>query len=108
MISAMKKTKRISNKPSAVAKPRGKRLYTIEVALVSGPVSRDFARKNRTISRTIEAHGGHTLADLHDAIFRAFDRYDEHLYEFQFGGKRPMDPDARRHGQPMAIGRSFR
>ena len=101
----MKRTKLTSKKPAAGVKLRAceKRLYTFEVALLSGPVTRSFARKNRTISRTIEAHGGHTLADLHNAIFEAFERYDEHLYEFQFGGKRPMDPEARRYGTPMAM-----
>ncbi|MCC7483541.1 MAG: plasmid pRiA4b ORF-3 family protein [Burkholderiales bacterium] len=90
-------------KPATATRPRAKKVYTFEIALLSGPVTRDFARKNRTISRTIEAQGGRTLADLHDAIFDAFDRYEEHLYEFQFGGKRPMDPEARRYGPPAAM-----
>ncbi|MBI2961586.1 MAG: plasmid pRiA4b ORF-3 family protein [Betaproteobacteria bacterium] len=80
-----------------------KRLYTLEVALISGPVTRSFARKNRTISRTLQACGGHTLGDLHGAIFDAFDRYEEHLYEFQIGGRLPMDPEAKRYGPPMAM-----
>jgi hypothetical protein len=37
------------------------------------------------------------LEDLHYAIFDAFDREDQHMYEFQMGGKRPMDPKARRY-----------
>ena len=32
-----------------------------------------------------------TLDDLHEAIFDAYDRFDHHMYEFQFG-KGPMDP----------------
>jgi len=88
---------------AAKARPREKQVYTLEVAILSGPMTERFARKNRKISRTIEARGDHTLADLHRAIFDAFDREDEHLYEFQFGGKRPMDPKARRYGPPMAM-----
>ena len=32
--------------------------------------------------RIIEATGNCTFDDLHDAIFSAFDRFDEHLYSF--------------------------
>lgn len=97
---SMNKTKRMPKKPLAKAK---KHVYTLEVALLTGPITKKFARKNRTITRTIEARGGHTLADLHRAIFDAFDRYEEHLYEFQIGGKRPMDPKARRYGPAMGM-----
>jgi hypothetical protein len=102
---SMNKTKRMTKKPLAAAKPRPreKRVYTLEVAILGGPMTKSFARKNRKILRTIEARSDHTLADLHLAIFDAFDRDDEHLYEFQFGGRRPMDPDARRYGPPMAM-----
>ena len=87
--------------------PRGKRIYTLEVAILGGPMTESFARKNPVISRTIEARGDHTLADLHRAIFNAFDREDEHLYEFQFGGSRPMDPKARRYGLTMVMDDPF-
>ena len=105
----MNTTKRIPNKPLTAVKsrPRAKRVYTLEVAILSGPMTKSFARKNPTIARTFEARGDHTLADLHVAIFDAFDRDDEHLYEFQFGGKRPMDPKARRYGPPIAIDNPF-
>jgi hypothetical protein len=73
-------------------------LYEFEVALLSGPLTREFARKNRAITRTIQILGNQTLEDLHETIFAAFDRYDEHLYEFQIGGKRPHDRNARRYG----------
>jgi len=99
----MNKMKRMPKKPLAAAKPRAKRVYTLEVAIVSGPIAKSFARKTPAISRTFEARGDHSLADLHRAIFVAFDRYDEHMYEFQFGGKRPMDPNARRYGPAMAM-----
>jgi len=102
---SMNKMKRMPKKPRAAAKPRPreKRVFTLQVAIVSGPMTESFARMNPAISRTLEARGDHSLADLHCAIFDAFDRYDEHLYEFQFGGKRPMDPEARRYGPPMAM-----
>jgi hypothetical protein len=79
-------------------------LYTLEVFLLSGPITEEFARKNPEISRTIQIRGDQTLEDLHHAIFDAFDRRDEHMYEFQFG-KGPMDPEAPRYVLPGAVGR---
>src|SRR3990167_3214266 len=79
------------------------RLYTLEVFITSGPITEKFARKNKAISRTIQIRGNQTLEDLHDAIFEAFDREDEHMYEFQVGGKGPSDPKARRYVLPMAM-----
>jgi hypothetical protein len=58
------------------------------VFLASGPVTAKFAKKNKTVSRTIQIRGSQTLQDLHEAIFDAFDREEEHLYEFQVGGNR--------------------
>lgn len=72
---------------------RGK-LYTLQVFLISGPVPEEFAGKE--ISRTIQILGNQTLADLHEAIFDAYDREDEHMYEFQFG-KGPHDPKGPRY-----------
>ncbi len=96
---------RAALKPATTAKPRGenRQVFTLEVAIVSGPMSESFVRKHKVISRTIEIRGDQTLAHLHRAVFDAFDREDEHLYEFQIGGKRPMDPKARRYGPPMAM-----
>jgi hypothetical protein len=34
------------------------------------------------IWRKIAVKGNQTLDDLHEAIFDAFDRYDEHMYSF--------------------------
>jgi len=73
------------------------RRYTLEVCLISGPVTASFARKNPVIARTIQMRGDQTLEALHHAIFEAFDREEAHLYEFQVGGKGPMDPRARRY-----------
>lgn len=106
---SMNQMKRTPKKQLAAAKPRPreKRVYTLQVAILSGPMTKSFARKNRKISRTIEVRGGHTLADLHNAIFDAFDRDDEHLYEFQIGGRGPMDPKARRYGPALAMDDPF-
>jgi hypothetical protein len=71
-------------------------LYTLEVILLSGPITEKFARKNPVVSRTIQVRGDQTLEDLHNAIFDAFDRWEEHMYEFQFG-KGPMDPKGSRY-----------
>ena len=72
-------------------------IYTLEVLLRSGPVSDNFIKKNPVIFRTIEVRGDQTLEELHNVIFKAFNRFDDHLYEFQIGGKGPNDPKARRY-----------
>src|SRR5271157_185539 len=94
-----------SSPPVKLHKPTDQskvRLYTLEVFIVSGPITEKFAKKNPVISRTIQIRGDQTLEDLHHAIFDAFGRWEEHMYEFQFG-KRPMDPKARRYVLPNAI-----
>ena len=88
-------TKARSPAPDAV------RLYTLEVFLTDGPISETFAKKNPVVSRTIQIRGDQTLEDLHHAIFDAFDREEEHMYEFQFGTG-PMDPDGPRYVLPGA------
>jgi len=79
-------------------------LFELEVALIDGPITNAFAKKNPSVVRTVAIRGSQTLKDLHDAIFEAFDRFDQHMYEFQVGGKRPMDPKARRYVLPGAMG----
>ena len=86
---------------------RDSRLYTLQVCLITGPVTEEFAKANPVVSRTIQIRGDQTLADLHKAIFSAFDRDDEHMYEFQLGGKGPMDPNARRYVLPMVADDPF-
>lgn len=82
---------------------KDKRLYILEVSLISGPLTRKFAKRNPVVSRTIEIRGDQTLEDLHRAIFKAFDREEEHMYEFQIGGKGPQDPNAKRYTLPVAL-----
>jgi hypothetical protein len=76
------------------------RFYTLQVFLISGPVSEKFGGKE--ISRTIQIRGDQTLAQLHKAIFEAFDRFDDHFYEFQFG-KGPHDPKGKRYVLPEML-----
>ena len=82
-------------------------LYTLEVFITSGPITEKFAEKNRVVSRTIQIRGDQTLEQLHAAIFAAFDRGDEHMYEFQIGGKGPMDPEARCYVLPLSMEDQF-
>jgi hypothetical protein len=72
-------------------------LYVLSVFMVGGPTSEKFA--NKEISRVIEIRGDQTLEQLHHAIFKAYERWEDHLYEFQFG-KRRFDPDGPKHGGP--------
>lgn len=83
-------------------KVKDNRLFTLDVYLAGGPTTEDFVKKNKVVCRTIKIRGDQTLEDLHEAIFDAFDRDDPHMYEFQVGGKGPMDPKAKRYILPMA------
>ncbi|MCK4504740.1 MAG: hypothetical protein KAW14_03925 [Candidatus Aegiribacteria sp.] len=53
------------------------RIYVIKVSLMY----------DKAIYRKIAIRGDQTLKDLHDAIFDAFDREEEHLYSFFFPDK---------------------
>ncbi len=79
------------------------KLYTLDVSIMSGPMAESFLKKNKIVSRTIQIRGDQTLAELHRAIFVAFDREEEHMYEFQIGGEGPMDPQARRYVLPAGM-----
>jgi hypothetical protein len=86
-------------KKAGAARKGNPHLYTLEVALMDGPITDAFAERHQVVSRTIQIRGDQTLADLHHAVFDAFDREEEHLYEFQFGDK-PMDRKAPRYVLP--------
>jgi Plasmid pRiA4b ORF-3-like protein len=98
----MARPKKSSVRVHEPARPSDVRLYTLEVFLLSGPISEKFAKKNPVVSRTIQIRGDQTLEDLHHAIFDAFGRSDHHMYEFQFG-KGPMDSKAPRYVLPGAF-----
>ncbi|NJL51424.1 MAG: plasmid pRiA4b ORF-3 family protein [Hydrococcus sp. SU_1_0] len=79
------------------------RVYVLEVFLISGNVTEKFIEQNPVISRIIEIRSEQTLKTLHQTIFKAFDREEEHMYEFQVGGKGPFDPKTKRYGLSMAF-----
>jgi Plasmid pRiA4b ORF-3-like protein len=96
-----------SNSPMKFRQPAGQeqgQIYTLEVFLIGGPISEKFVKKNPVLSRTIKIRGDQSLKELHHAIFDAFDRWEEHMYEFQFG-KGPMDPQGTRYVLPQAFER---
>ncbi len=55
--------------------------------------------RQQVVRRVIEIRGDQSLDELHHAIFAAYDRWEHHMYEFQFG-KRPYDPDGPTYGLP--------
>lgn len=75
----------------------GKTLYTLNVLLIEGPVSQAFIKANPDMCRTIEIRGDQTLEQLHTAILGAFDRSEDHGYEFHLG-EDPDDMAAVRYG----------
>ena len=89
----------VKAEPSQRDTKSAKIIFRFEVILLSGPVTSSFVAKHpEAPSRIIEIRGSQTLDALHQAIFRSFDREDHHMYEFQFGGKEPMDRKAKRYG----------
>jgi hypothetical protein len=94
-------TKPNSTRKAAKKKPPESHTYTLEVVILEGSITQEFAKRNPVISRTIQIRGDQTLERLHHAIFDAFDRFQEHLYEFRFG-KGPHDPHGKRFILPAA------
>jgi Plasmid pRiA4b ORF-3-like protein len=105
LVVKRKSAKIKSRRKKTVVPDKG--LYTLEVCLVGGPVADEFLEKNPVVSRTIEIRADQTLAELHMAIFKAFDRAEQHMYEFQVGGKGPQDPTAQCYVVPMAMKDTF-
>ncbi len=66
------------------------------------PMLDDFMSRNPEITRKIEIAGDQTLDDLHWVIFKAFNREDAHLYEFQLSAK-PHKPGAHRYTHHCAM-----
>jgi hypothetical protein len=94
-------------KPSSTRKAAKKKkpsvvpVYTLEVVVLEGSITPEFAKRNPVISRTVQIRGDQTLERLHHAIFDAFDRIQEHVYEFHFG-KGLHDPHGKRYLLPGA------
>lgn len=101
MAKAKKPTEKRVTKPRRAAAAGPHRLYTLDVSLFDGSRPRKWTKKKQSVVRTIQIRGDQTLEQLHDAIFDAFDRYDEHMYEFQMG-QGPMDQDGSTYVLPEA------
>ena len=100
-----KKKARKEQKKKSINKGEGDNnncLYTLDIFIISGQMTEKFIKENPVISRTIQIQGNQTLEQLHRAIFDAFGREDEHMYEFQFG-EGPMDPNGKRYVLPMTL-----
>jgi len=78
------------------------KIYSLQVTVIEGLMSDEFVKKNPVVSRTIQIRGRQTLEQLHRAIFRAFGREDEHLYEFHFSDQ-PFGPDPIRYVLPFEM-----
>ena len=50
------------------------------------------------IVRVIEMRAKQTLEKLHEAIFKAFDRFDYHFWDFYFGDNQPYSKKATIYG----------
>ena len=84
--------------PKLVLLPKLEKVYRFTVRLIGGPFA--LKKGQRKPLCVIDVRDEQTLDDLHKAIFDAFERYDMHLYEFQIGGKAPMDLTSVRYGLP--------
>jgi Plasmid pRiA4b ORF-3-like protein len=91
------KTKKLQQDPNAI--------YVLDVFIIDAPITEAFANANPIMSRRIEIQGSNTLQELHKIIFKAFDRSDEHMYEFQLSGSEPGDPKAQRYTLKSASGK---
>jgi len=94
------------NKSKTKSKKRSGLIYTFKVVLIGGQVTEKFIKENPEISRTIRILGNQYLEDLHDAIFHAFDRFDGHMYEFQFG-ENFNSPENKSYVLPYEISSMF-
>lgn len=91
--------------PSLPAPAPPANLYVFTVYLTEGPISDKFVGK--PVIRVIEIRGDQTLEQFHRAIFEAYDRSEQHPYQFQFG-KRPFDADGPNYGDPDSRSRKRR
>ena len=96
---AAKKAKPAAKKTAAPTD--APRIYTLDVWLLY-PGTKRFALSNpSSAKRTIQIRGDQTLEQLSMAINAAFDRDDDHMYEFQMG-KTPRDRRGLRYEMEMA------
>jgi len=72
-------------------------LIRLKATLVSGLMTEKFIENNPEVSRTIDIKGSQTLENLHLTIFDSVEFEDEHLYDFEVGGKKPLAKGATRY-----------
>ena len=78
----------------------GSTCYRLTVHLLS---NYQYYFSAEPILRIIDVRGTDTLSDLHYALFEAFDREDDHLYEFYFGTDQPYDLTATRYSRAASM-----
>jgi hypothetical protein len=89
----------VRGRESTINKP--KLIYTLEITLIDGYMTDEFIAANPVVSRTIEIGYSQSLNRLHQAIFNAFDRWDDcHLAELNLGTG-VDDRDGRRYVLPF-------
>lgn len=89
--------KRPATAAAQASKGAGRQVYELTVTLIGGPLTEEFFDANPVVLRAVQMLGTQTLEKLHNIIFEAFDREDEHMYEFQVGAEQPFDESARRY-----------
>lgn len=50
------------------------KLYTFEALIISGPMTKNFIKNNRVVSRTVQILGEQTLEQLHKILFVGYSR----------------------------------
>jgi len=65
--------------------------------MIMGRITEKFFEENPVVSRTIEIKGSQTLKALHYTIFDSVEFFDEHLYAFEIGVKKPFSKSATRY-----------
>lgn len=73
-------------------------LYILDAYIRCGPISEKFC--NKRIARIIECRADNTLADVHLAFFKAFDRQEDRPYEFNIGGRKRFEAANKNYGMP--------
>lgn len=76
-------------------------LYILDSYIASGPIREEFEGKR--ISRVIEIRADNTLADMHEAMCKAYERHEDRPYEFNLGGTRRFCPNNKNYGLPERL-----
>jgi len=79
-------------------------LFTLRATMIAGNATDEFIEENPVVSRTIEIKGSQTLKTLHYAIFESVEFEDEHLYQFEIGGKKPFSKNATVYALQPPVG----